>query len=73
MNKSFAIEAKAFYSKSFDEVKFINKGIFLVNDHGFIEDLYKKSHSDYKNIEKTYWKRVNLGFWLMINTYCQVL
>ena len=36
MNKSFAIEAKAFYSKSFDQVKFINKGIFLINEDGFI-------------------------------------
>lgn len=52
MNKSFAIEAKAFYSKSFDEVKFINKGIFLVNEEGFIEDLYEKSHGNYENIRK---------------------
>lgn len=52
MNKSFAVEAKAFYSKSFDEVKFINKGIFLVNEEGFIEDLYEKSHGDYENIRK---------------------
>lgn len=52
MNKSFAVEAKAFYSKSFDEVKFINKGIFLVNEEGFIEDLYEKSHGNYENIRK---------------------
>lgn len=47
MNKSFAIEAKAFYSKSFDQVKFINKGIFLINEDGFIEELYEKSHAAY--------------------------
>ena len=52
MDKSFAIEAKAFYSKSYDEVKFINKGIFLVNEYGFIESVYEKSQSSYDKIRK---------------------
>lgn len=52
MNKSFAIEAKAFYSKSFDQVKFINKGIFLINEDGFIEELYEKSHAAYDEIRQ---------------------
>lgn len=52
MDKSFAIEAKAFYSKNFDEVKFINKGIFLVNEEGFIENLYEKSDSSYDEIRQ---------------------
>lgn len=60
MNKSFAIEGKAFYSQSFDQVKVIDKGIFLVNDEGFIEDLYEKSHSDYENIRKKLLEEGNL-------------
>ena len=52
MNKSFAIEAKAFYSKSFDQVKFRNKGIFLINEDGFIEEIYEKSHAAYDEIRQ---------------------
>ncbi|NVF12386.1 guanine deaminase [Anaerococcus sp. AGMB00486] len=52
MNCSFALEANAYYSTSFDNVKFVESGIFLVNEEGFIEDVFEKDSVEYKSIRK---------------------
>lgn len=51
-----AILANAFYSKNFDEISFVEKGIFLIDEEGLIAKVYEKEDKDYGSIRNDYLK-----------------
>lgn len=56
MFDSMAIQGSAFYSVDFNNIKYINRGIFCVNNKGNIEEVYEEGHRDYDEVRNKYLK-----------------
>lgn len=54
MNKNTAFLANAFYSTDFDNVKYIEKGLFCVDENGFIKNVVTNNDKDYINLTEKY-------------------
>ena len=54
METSFAVLGSAFYSNDFDNVNYINKGLFCIDDKGYIDRVIKNTDSDYSDLIKFY-------------------
>ncbi len=60
MIKDMAIQGSAFYSEDFDNVNYIEEGIFTVDAEGIIDEVYEKDHEDYDSIREQYLKEGKL-------------
>lgn len=56
MFNNMAIQGNAFYCIDFNKTKYVNKGIFCVNNEGYIEEVYEEWHKDYDLIRSKYLK-----------------
>lgn len=54
MLNNTAIQGNAFYSLDFDKIKYVNNGIFCVNNEGYIVDVYEENDKDYDLIRQNY-------------------
>lgn len=60
MLNNTAIQGNAFYSLDFDKIKYVNNGIFCVNDEGYIDEVYEEKDKDYDLIRLKYLKNGKL-------------
>ncbi|MDO4438430.1 MAG: amidohydrolase family protein [Eubacteriales bacterium] len=60
MGKSFAVLGRAFYSNDFDNINYIDKGLFCVDDRGYIENVIKSTDLEYENAVNAYKKENTL-------------
>jgi guanine deaminase len=60
MLNNTAIQGNAFYSLDFDKIRYVNNGIFCVNDEGYIVEVYEEKDKDYDLIRLKYLKNGKL-------------
>lgn len=60
MTGKFAIQGNAYYSTSFDEVAYVENGLFCVGEQGMIENVYKENDSEYKKVRSEYLRQGKL-------------
>lgn len=60
MLNNTAIQGNAFYSLDFDKIKYVNNGIFCVNDEGYIDEVYEEKDKGYDLIRLKYLKNGKL-------------
>ncbi len=56
MLSSTAIRGDAFFSIDINEIKYVNNGIFCINNEGYIEEVYEEGHKDYDSVRLMYLK-----------------
>lgn len=54
MKNGFAVMGSAFYSESFDEIKYIKNGLFCVDSAGIIERVATEQDEDYLRLKNRY-------------------
>lgn len=54
MNSEFAFQGNAFYSTSFDDISYIEDGLFCIDEKGFITEVLEKDNESYESRRKEY-------------------
>ncbi|MBN2898680.1 MAG: guanine deaminase [Clostridia bacterium] len=49
-----AIQANAYYSKNFDEIEYLDEGLFCIDSEGFIEKVLTKDDENYEKVRRRY-------------------
>lgn len=60
MFNKFAVQGSAFYCISEDNVKYVNNGLFCIDEKGNIENVYEENEKEYKKTREIYLKEGKL-------------
>ena len=60
MSSNIAIQGNAFYSLDFDQIKYVQNGIFCVDEKGYIENVYEENSEGYDSARLEYLQKGKL-------------